>query len=358
MNKFLDFRNEAGVTPELLVYGDIDEWWGEVRSKDFAEQLKTIDADAINVRINSGGGSVFTAQAIYSSLRMHPAKITVYIDGIAASAATIIAMAGDKIVMPENAMMMIHNPLSGVFGNAEELRDLADILDKVRDTIVAAYRNKTGLEDEKLVELMAAETWMTATEALELGFIDEVSGAMKIAAKAGANGGLIVNGLTIDEERRRGLPEGWLASAESENTNEPANDSPGEEVEAMTLEELRDNHPEVYNAVIAAGQTEGANNERARIQAIEEMAMPGHEELVNRAKFENAISPEAFAIEMVKAEKAIKDGYREARARDAAPLKNVAPSVPGEELKSEDDERGEVVNSIAAGINKRNGLSG
>lgn len=358
MSRFWNFRNEAGRVPELLVYGDIDDFWGDVQSREFVEQLNAITSKEMHVRINSLGGSVFAAQAIYSSLRRHPANVTVFIDGIAASAASLIAMAGDKIVMPNNAMMMIHNPLTWTAGDAEGLREMADVLDKVRDTIVATYREKTELEDAKIIELMDAETWMTASEALELGFVDEVSPAMEIAAKAGKNGALIVNGLTFDESRRRRMPEGWLARVEIENTNDPVYDSPGEEVEDMTLEELKEKHPEIYNAIADAARAEGANSERARIQAIEEMAMPGHEELVNRAKFENAISPEALAVELIKAEKAIKDNYREARNRDAAPLKNVAPSVPGEELKSEDDERGDVVNSIAAGINKRNGLNG
>lgn len=355
MNRFWNFRNEAGRVPELLVYGDIDDFWGDVQSKEFVEQLSAITAKELHVRINSLGGSVFAAQAIYSSLRRHPANVTVFIDGIAASAATLIAMAGDKIVMPNNAMMMIHNPLTWTAGDAEGLREMADVLDKVRDTIVATYREKTELEDAKIIELMDAETWMTASEALELGFVDEVSPAMEIAAKAGKNGALIVNGLTFDESRRRRMPEGWLARVEIENTNDPVYDSPGEEVEDMTLEELRENHPEIYNAISEAARNEGVQQERERIRNIEEMAMPGHEDLVIKAKFETGVSPEAFAMEIIKAEKAAKQGFLEARARDAEPLKNVAPSIAGDQLESEDDKRKPIINASVEAFNRKNG---
>lgn len=355
MNRFWNFRNESGRVPELLVYGDIDDFWGDVQSKEFAEQLRAITAKELHVRINSLGGSVFAAQAIYSSLRRHPANVTVFIDGIAASAATLIAMAGDKIVMPNNAMMMIHNPLTWTAGDAEGLREMADVLDKVRDTIVATYREKTKLEDEKIIELMDAETWMTASEALELGFVDEVSPAMEIAAKAGKNGALIVNGLTFDESRRRRMPEGWLARVEIENTNVPVYDSPGEEVEDMTLEELRENHPEIYNAISEAARNEGVQQERERIRNIEEMAMLGHEDLVIKAKFETGVSPEAFAMEIIKAEKAAKQGFLESRARDAEPLKNVAPSIASDQLVSEDDKRKPIINASVEAFNRKNG---
>ncbi|MFK3035667.1 Clp protease ClpP, partial [Salmonella enterica subsp. enterica serovar Weltevreden] len=104
----------------------------------------------------------------------------VYIDGIAASAATIIAMAGDKIIIPANAMMMIHNPWTFDAGDSEELRSIAEMMDKVRNSILASYREKTGLSDEKLIELMDAETWFSADEAVELGFADEVEQPMRL----------------------------------------------------------------------------------------------------------------------------------------------------------------------------------
>lgn len=354
MTKFWNIKNEAGEVAELLIYGDIyDGWFSDTDSKQFAQALKSITANEIRVRINSYGGEVFGAQAIYSSLKNHPARVVVHIDGIAASAATIIAMAGDYVVMPENAMMMIHNPLVATVGDAEELRETADVLDKVRDSIVAVYRGKTGLSDEKLVELMADETWMTAKEAKELGFVDEVAPAMKIAARARKDGAIIINGLTLDSHRRSRLPEGWLARVEVEDEETPAVETPGEEVGNMTLEELKEKHPEIVNAIVEAARAEGAAKERERIRAIEAVALPGHEALVARAKFEEALTPEAFAIEVIKAEKARKEQMIEARAKDAAPLASIAPSVVP--VANAEEKRAPVVNAMAAAFSRKNG---
>lgn len=352
MSKFLQFRNAtgAGKNLELLVYGEIGDWGGEVKSRDFAEKLRAIDTDEIDVRINSNGGNVFTAQAIYSSLKRHPAHINVYIDGIAASAATIIAMAGDTIYMPENAMMMVHQPLVAVYGNADELRDMADILDKVRDTLVAVYRDKTGLDDDTIIQLMQDETYMTATDAKEWGFVDEVIPALKIAASRGKNGTIVINGLTIDADRVAKLPEVWRNAVESKHEN------PGvsgidrlEEIITMTLDELKVNHPDLFKAAVEEGQKQ----ERARIRAIEEMTMPGHEELAARAKFETGITPEAFAIEMVKAEKAVKDKYLANRQEDSKQVANVQPDYDAK-ANGDDDKRAAVISAMAKAFSAHN----
>ncbi|WP_317986824.1 head maturation protease, ClpP-related, partial [Escherichia coli] len=147
MPNWWEIKNSTGEDDspaELLIYGYIGEF-DEVSSSDIVNKLKDISSNTINVKINSYGGSVFTAQAILSSLKRHKANITVYIDGIAASAATIIAMAGDKIIIPSNSMMMIHNPWTFAAGDADELRDIAEMMDKIRNSILSAYKEKTGL---------------------------------------------------------------------------------------------------------------------------------------------------------------------------------------------------------------------
>lgn len=357
MTKFLRFANETreGKNPELLVYGEIGEWWGDVQSRDFAEQLQAIDAPEIDVRINSSGGAVYTAQAIYSSLKRHPAKINVFVDGIAASAATIIMMAGDHIVMPENAIMMVHSPLTGAYGNAEELRDIADVLDIVRDTIVAVYRNKSGLDDDTILELLADDTYLSANEALELGLVDEVTPALQIAASRGKNGTFTVNGLTIDAERYSNLPKKWLASVESQVKTGAAGNKPKvKEQVKMTLDELKAQYPELYEAVLNEGKTAGVEQERDRIKAIDEMTMKGHEALAISAKFETGISPEAFAIDLIKAEKAAKESYLTNAQSDAAPVAVVQPTANVDD--DSDVEGSETVNAIAEGINSRHNV--
>lgn len=186
MNKYWSIKNMAAETAEILIYEQIGKnWWDDsgVSAKDFIEDVQSRGVlKFITLRINSNGGSVFEGLPIYNFLKNHSAEITVYIDGIAASIASVIAMAGDKIIMPENAFVMIHNPTGEVYGEAEDMRKMADDLEKVKLGIVSAYRDKTGLEDADISELMNDETYFTASEALEKGFIDEVAGTVKIAA--------------------------------------------------------------------------------------------------------------------------------------------------------------------------------
>jgi ATP-dependent Clp protease protease subunit len=177
----------AGDSAEILIYEMIgqDFWSGEgVTAKGFADQLKALgDVKTINVRINSPGGDVFDGVAIYNQLANHPAIVNVAIDGLAASIASIIALAGDKITIAENALMMIHNPWSFAIGEAGDMRKMADTLDKIRGTLLGTYAARTGIDEKKLGMMMDEETWMDGKEAVKLGFADEVSEAKKIAAK-------------------------------------------------------------------------------------------------------------------------------------------------------------------------------
>lgn len=325
---------KKGEPAELLVYGDIGEWL-DVDSRKFTSELKAIDSDQITVRINSGGGSVFTAQAILSSLRRHKAKVTVYVDGLAASAASVIAMAGDKVIMPANAMMMIHNPLTWAGGEAADFRKMADTLDQVRMSIVAAYREKTGLEDEAIIELMDAETWMTADDAVEWGFADEVESAVRIAASAN-HGNIIVNGQQVDVKRYKNASaivqlitgagdQDHPAPQLSNNTGVSAGEITEEqEKKPMNLEQLKAEHPDLYSAVLADGEKAGVEKERARIQAIEDMAMKGHETMIAAAKFDTGITAEALAVQIIKAEKAKAGQFLADRAADADEIGDAA----------------------------------
>lgn len=173
-----------GDTAEVLLYGDIGPSpWGEgIDAKQFAEDLAALKVDSIVARINSAGGDVFHGAAIHNALKRHKAEVHVVIDGLAASAASGIAMAGDTIEMAANALLMIHNPWTIALGDAGELREVADTLDKVKDTSVTTYHDRTGIDREKLSQWMDDETWFTAEEAETEGFIDRISDRPAVAA--------------------------------------------------------------------------------------------------------------------------------------------------------------------------------
>lgn len=186
MRKFWVFNKLKENEGELLIYGPIGDeatWGNEITAKKFKEDLDALgDIDTLNIYINSEGGDVFAGQAIYSMLSRHKAQKIVYIDGLAASIASVIAMAGDLVVMPKNSMMMIHNPWTVAAGNADYFRKLANDLDKIRESLIVAYQSKSNLSREKIIELMDAETWMTAEEAVQYGFADEIEKEKQVAA--------------------------------------------------------------------------------------------------------------------------------------------------------------------------------
>lgn len=172
---------------EIFIYSDIGyDWWEDKSTAQlFAEELKNLgDISSIDLHINSNGGDVFDGQAIHSLIKNHKGFVTAYIDGLAASIATVIAMGADKVIMPKNAMMMIHNAWTGLYGNANDLRKMADDLDHINDTIVNTYlaKVKDKTDEATIRELMDKESWLNAEECLSLGLCDEVSEPVKMAA--------------------------------------------------------------------------------------------------------------------------------------------------------------------------------
>lgn len=222
---------------ELLLYGSISEvsWLGdEVTPRQFKQDLDALgDVDEIRVYINSPGGDVFASQAIYSMLSRHPATITVYIDGLAASGASLVAMAGAVIRMPKNAMMMVHNPRAIVIGEAKDMREMADTLDKVRESMVAVYRAKTGLDEDRIIELLDAETWMTAEEAVELGFADEVEEAKQVSATIQGDK-VVINGVEMDLSRYK-LPDRIRDALSAASPLSNGRKKPGPEARYLTV---------------------------------------------------------------------------------------------------------------------------
>lgn len=181
MRNWFNVKAQADIGVEVSIYDEIGGWG--VTAKEFIDSIKPFKGKPMALAINSPGGDVFAGIAIYNALRMHGADVTVTVMGVAASAASVIAMAGTKIVMPENTFLMIHNPWTFAMGNADELRDMADVLDKIGSSLVSTYVARTGKSEDDIKAMLADETWLTAAEAVEAGFADEVQANLKVAAK-------------------------------------------------------------------------------------------------------------------------------------------------------------------------------
>jgi ATP-dependent protease ClpP protease subunit len=153
-------------------------------SKEFLSDLAKLKGQHIHLRINSPGGSVVEGTAIYNALRRHQGGLTVHIDALAASMASVIAMAGAPVYIADNALMMIHNPWTVSMGDSDQLRREADLLDKLKSTLVNAYKRKSGMEEEEIEEMMNKETWLDAVEAVALGFADAIEEGVAAAATA------------------------------------------------------------------------------------------------------------------------------------------------------------------------------
>ncbi|KVA47730.1 head maturation protease, ClpP-related [Burkholderia cepacia] len=188
--RWWDIRAQAnaagGSEVEIRIYGDIGFWGTDADL--FAAKLDEVAATAtsIVVAINSMGGDVFDAFAIYNAVRRYAGKVKGRVDGVAASAASLILMACDTIEMPSNARLMIHNPHTVAAGEAGDLRKLADLLESMSDSMLAAYVERSGRTEEEVRAIMDAETWLTAAQAKEQGFCDAIVDPIRIAAYAGA----------------------------------------------------------------------------------------------------------------------------------------------------------------------------
>lgn len=205
----------------IYLYDVIGDYCGEgVSAKRFAADLAGVTAGTIHLRINSPGGDVFDARAIQTALRQHPAKVVAHIDGLAASAATYVMLGADEIEAVEGAMFMIHDAWAFAIGNKNDMRAMADTLDKIDQGIAADYVSKTGASPEQVRAWMDAETDFTAAEALEEGFIDRVYEPEKKATKREAEKALRDAGFTAAQAKKI-LADGYKAADTRDAGSEP-----------------------------------------------------------------------------------------------------------------------------------------
>lgn len=280
-SKFWQVKNEVNGNSEILLYGPIageSSWWGdEVTPRSFAEDLESLGGKDVTVRINSGGGDVFAAHAIHNQLVAYKGRVTVVIDGLAASAATIIAVAGDRIIMPSNALFMIHNPAIGLsdYYGAEELLKAAEALNTIKGSIVASYRKRCKASAEELAAMMDAETWMGAAECLEKGFADEIQGSVSPVLNGGI---LIVNSVNFDMKNFKN--QDALKACLNKKEEVPKMGKLEEFLNSLGLKQIDENQPTASVQNVAPQQPavdaeqiakNAVEAERQRVAALEAM---------------------------------------------------------------------------------------
>lgn len=308
-------KNENSEEADLMLYGTIgsDEFWDDISDKAFKEEITNLgDVKNINIYINSPGGSVFAAVAIANTLKNHSATVTAYIDGLAASAATIITSACDIVKMPKNALFMIHNPWTIAWGEKKDFEKTIDMLEKVKDSIVETYLSKTGLDKEQLSELMDNESWLNSEEAKSYGFIDEIVDLS--VEKEIVSNKLIMNGMAFDVSKFKNFKGGEktneidisIKNKESVKSTVKAimkAISNKDKEEKMTAEEIKNKYPDIYDSIFNKGKGEGVSEERNRIQEIDNLEIVGHEELVKNAKYTEPSSASILAIKILNIQK-------------------------------------------------------
>ncbi len=273
---------------DVWIYGIIGDDWSEdgVSAASIAKDLADSNAKTINVRINSPGGNVFDGMAIYNALAQHKAQVIVHIDGSALSAASVIAMAGDEIRMAETALMMIHDPWTLAIGSAEDLREQATFLDKVAGTIVATYAARTGIGADEISDMMAAETWMGAEEALDRGFATSVVEAKRVAAYA--------DPYKYKNAPKRATDAGRKPVAKREEAVMPENSGTAvaQEVRSATFAEIKAECPDADDGFICAQLAANATAELVRTawaaQVSENMKATSEENAELKAKLADA----------------------------------------------------------------------
>jgi ATP-dependent protease ClpP protease subunit len=378
MNEFFRFRAEAGDEPnsaELLIFSQIGSWddMGDVSARIFAAELGKLPTSVkrLDIHINSPGGSVFEAQGIYSRLADHRSQKVVYVDGLAASAASIIAMVGHKIYIRANANMMIHLPSGLVMGNAEDMRHVATALDSITESMINVYAKRTNLEREEIRALLQAETWFWPEQAVEKGFADEVRGVVKAAALVGENRA-VFNGVEFDLSRFTNVPAftattnherktmkpkpkanadaGTPAADPPENPDPnpnpqpPPNPPPNDPPPPNSAPAGQPNQP----AAAQSDYDKGVEAERARVTALQKLDRPATHEIVTAAIKDGKQASDIMEECMTAMDKAAKQGARHA---DASQLNGIPPSDGADEQKKFG---GKLKDAVAARRNKRN----
>lgn len=348
---FWQFRNVAGgQSAELMLYGDIAKysWYNDdVTAKKFADELAALGSvSEIKVRINSGGGDVFAAQSIGNLLEQNAATVTAQIDGLCASAATIVACHCDRVVAANDSIYMIHPVQMGIcdYMGKEDLRQCMDALDAIRESITGLYAKKTGRPQEDVAAQMDATSWWTGSQAKENGFVDELTDDEGSVVE-NRSGFLFVNSMAtgLSISKAPDFVQSRIKNSGLQN-KQPAgqpgtNKGDGSDMDIKNANDLRAAYPDFVKQI----ENEAASAERSRIRDIEDMAMPGDEEAVNAAKFDKPIAASEYAVAAMQRMKAQGKGYLNNTKLDAQ--KSGTGSV-GQEVQDGKAAENELLNAI------------
>lgn len=269
-NKWYDFRNSTETEVEIYLYNEIG-YWGS-GAKEFISELRQHTGKHVHLRINSPGGEVIEGTAILNALKRHAAGVTVHIDALAASMASAIAMAGNPVLIADNALLMIHDPYTFAAGTSEELRKSADLLDTMKANLVRSYEAKTGLPTEEIESMMAEETWLGATEAVALGFADGIEDGVEAAAsmtpdKAKARFDTFAKGVMPNPKKTKPRAQDDPPKKEDDKPeDEETEETPTIEELQEQVEELQERVEELEAEAKAAAEKLG--EQRAKFNAL------------------------------------------------------------------------------------------
>lgn len=345
---------------DLHLHGVIDGGWtqedGDGDGANVADTIAKLaehrDAGTVHAYINSVGGSAFAGVALYNALSQHPGEVTCYVQGLAASAASLVAMAGNT-VMCTGSMMMIHSPSTIAMGNAAELRKQADVLDKVQGALAEIYTKKTGKSAADVNALLDGETWMTAAEAVAAGFAnetgdpdeaeegDEDPNAPDEPTMHGAD--LVWRGVAFPSAQ---LPAQILAMAKQPAPVVAVVPAPVTPI--VNRAYLAEKAPDLLAALMAEGHAAGVVDERARLQAIDALAIAGCADLVADTKYGAAPgTAEALCVAVVKAGKVAGADLLAQRRKESEVLSGVVVGTPRSNSSSDEETRRTVQSMLA-----------
>lgn len=308
--KLLSSNNEVSV---LKLYGVIGNYWDDLDAKSVTDAIDAIKSEEIHIKLSSPGGSVFAGMAILHALKTHPAKISIDVEGQAASMASLILMAAEKEnrrIAP-GSVVMVHNPWAYVEGNAKELRVKADLLEKITESAIKIYSEGTGISPDELKKLMDETTSFFDEEAVEKGFVGSV---IKY---------------DVDEKKLQGMITDAVALMMGGHNSK----QDGGKIMTITVESLKKDHPEVAEMLIAEGRSQELN----RVKSVKAQSIIGYEEMVEKMVIDGVTTGEQAAMAIINAERNVRMQAAEKQTQDSGEVPAVTVSMQTPRVKENEE---------------------